>query len=135
MKTSTFTANKLAITVGANSFAAEAFVPQPTIKIPVLEEVEYEFDQQKFEEYVSSSSSRSASPGKCRSASSSRKICWSSDLKIQEDDLSAAVAVAPCNDPPAFNEAKFADLNSFTIKESTAEGAPTLSKRARQRKR
>ena len=45
MKTSTFTANKLATTVGANSLAAEVVVPQPTIKIPVAEEVEYEFDQ------------------------------------------------------------------------------------------
>ena len=44
MKKSTFTTNKLATTVGANSFAAKAVVPQPTIKILMAEEVEYEFD-------------------------------------------------------------------------------------------
>ena len=43
MEIATFSANKLATTVGDNSFAAEAVVPQPTIKIFVGEEVEYEF--------------------------------------------------------------------------------------------
>ena len=137
MKQATFSANKLATTVRANSFAAEAVVPQPMIKIPVFEEVEYEFDQQKFEEYVSSSSSRSASPCRCRKASSSRKIRWSSDLKTQEDDLSAvAVVVTLRNDPPASKETRSnVRDNSSKVKELPVESAPVLTKRARQRRR
>ena len=135
MKQSIFTANKLATTVGVNSLATEAVVPQPTIKIPVAEEVEYEFDQQKFEEYISSSSSRSAPPHKRRKISSSHKIRRFPDLKTQEVDLHVvATTVAPCNDPPTFKETRSTDLNSFVIKEPTAEGGPTLSRRARQRK-
>nr|ABB55329.1 hypothetical protein 12.t00047 [Asparagus officinalis] len=136
MEIATFTANKLATTVGANSLAAEVVVPQLTIKIPVAEEVEYEFDQQKFEEYVSSSSSRSASPCRCRNVSSSQKIRRSPDLKNQEINLPIVNAtVVRYNGPPTSNETRSADLNSFANKESTTEGALTLSKRARQRQR
>ena len=56
MNTTIFDANKLATTVGANSFTVGAVVSQPRICIPVEEVVEYEFDQLKFEEYLSSSS-------------------------------------------------------------------------------
>ena len=49
MKTSTFDPNTLATTVGANSLITKVVVPQPKIKIPVDSEVEYEFDEAKFE--------------------------------------------------------------------------------------
>nr|ABD63087.1 hypothetical protein 17.t00014 [Asparagus officinalis] len=136
MNKSTFSPNKLETTVGANSLVTEAVVPQPTIKIRVTEEVEYEFDQQKFEEYISSSSSRSASPRKRRRISFARKIRWFSDLKTQEGEFPATVAaVTPHNNPPVSNETKSTNLNSSVIKELTAEGVPTLSRRARQRQR
>nr|ABD63126.1 hypothetical protein 18.t00022 [Asparagus officinalis] len=93
--------------MGANSLTAKTIVLQPTIKISVAEEVKYEFDQQKFEEYVSSSSSRSTSSRKRRKVSSCRKTRWFLDLKTQEGDLPATAAVvAPCNDPLASNEAR-----------------------------
>ncbi|XP_020249983.1 protein FAR1-RELATED SEQUENCE 5-like [Asparagus officinalis] len=61
--------------MGGNNLVAKAVVSQPTIKILVDEEVEYEFDQQKFEEHVSSSSSsRSSSPCKDGKAASLKKV-------------------------------------------------------------
>ena len=118
MNTTIFDANKLATTVGANSFTAGAVVSQPRICIPVEEVVEYEFDQLKFEEYLSSSSSRSSASRKRR--------------KIN----APVVAVAePYNALPASNESGSADLNSSSIKELSTEGAPILSKRTRQRQR
>ena len=70
-----FTANNLATTVGATDLAAEIITSQPRISIPVEEEVEYEFDQAKFEEYLSSSSG-STSPRKSKKFSSKRKARW-----------------------------------------------------------
>ena len=71
-KDTIFPANNLATTVGAADLAAEIGASQPRISIPVVEEVEYEFDQQKFEEYLSSSSG-STSPRKSKKLSSRRK--------------------------------------------------------------
>ena len=52
-KDTNFPANNLATTVGATDLAVEIGASQPRILIPVVEEVEYEFDQTKFEEYLS----------------------------------------------------------------------------------
>ena len=86
------------------------------IKIPVEEAVEYEFDQQKYEEYLSSSSSRSSASRK------RRKI-----------NAPVAAVVEPCNALPASNESGSTNPKSSSIKEFSIEGAPTLSKRACQR--
>ncbi|ONK76538.1 uncharacterized protein A4U43_C03F29310 [Asparagus officinalis] len=115
----TFSENKLATTVGANSLAAEAVVTQPAFKIRVNEEIEYEFDQQKFEEYLSSSSFRSASPNRRR--------------KLKSRDLLAAATPTHRDIPTASNKVEAADPDLPSTMKITAEGAPTLSKRARQR--
>ena len=88
----TFPENKLATTVGANGIATDAVVTQPAFKIRVNEEIEYEFDRQKFEEYLSSSSSRSASPSRRRKASSSRVVRGTLGSKTQEPLTIAALA-------------------------------------------
>ena len=43
-KKTIFPANNLATTVGADDLANEIDASQPRIQIPVVEEVEYEFD-------------------------------------------------------------------------------------------
>ena len=132
MKTATFTENKLATTVGANGIATDAVVTQPALKIRVNEEVEYEFDQQKYEEYLSSSSSRSASPSRRKKASSSRVVRGTFGSKTQ--DPLAIAALAPRGDSALPNVVKIADLGSSPKKVAT-EGAPAISKRALQRRR
>nr|ABB55309.1 hypothetical protein 12.t00016 [Asparagus officinalis] len=100
--------------MGANSLSTEAVVPQPQIKILVVEEVEYEFDQAKLEEYLSSSSSRSSSSRKYRKISTSKKA-W--------DDSRLIIAKAsPRNAPPASKEDEISDHNApiqtcLTLKE------------------
>ena len=129
----TFDENKLATTVGANGLAAEAVVTQPAFKIRVNEEIEYEFDQQKFEEYLSSSSSRSASPNRRRKASSSRNVRGTSGSKIR--DPLAVTALTPHDASTTSNMVEAVDPDLPSAVKVTAEGAPTLSKRARQRRR
>ena len=88
----TFAENKLATTVGASGLADEAAVSQP-IKIIVTEEIEYEFDQAKFEEYLSSSSSKSPSPRRCRKTSSPKKVPKSSiQMKTADEDSCQVIA-------------------------------------------
>ena len=85
-KDTIFPANNLATTVGAADLAAEIGASQPRISIPVVEEVEYEFDQQNFEEYLSSSSG-STSPRKSKKFSSRRKTRWYEDVENTNEDL------------------------------------------------
>ena len=130
MNQSIFTTNKLATTVGANSFAAKAVVPQPTIKIPVFEEVEYEFDQQKFEEYISSSSSRSSS---CKRRKTTAVKNMTSDPKTKADDLNPKAVE---DSSPASKETRSnVRDNSSKVKELPVESAPVLTKKAHQRRR
>ena len=87
----------------------EIIVSQPRIRILVDEEVEYEFDQQKFEEYLSSSSSRSSAPRKRR--------------KVKAP---IAAALSLCNAPLTSNEVGSIDLNSSSIKKLSTEGVLIL---------
>ena len=129
MTKSTFDANKLATTVGANGLAAETVTSQPRIPIPVEEEVEYEFDQAKFEEYVSSSGS--TSPRKSKKFSSRRKVRWYEEVQNANEALTPIDAkVASGEVPPTSNQ-----VNPTPADASTVEGVVTLSKRARQRRR
>nr|ABB55283.1 hypothetical protein 10.t00026 [Asparagus officinalis]ABB55285.1 hypothetical protein 10.t00028 [Asparagus officinalis] len=131
-KDTNFPANNLATTVGATDLAAEIGASQPRIQIPVVEEVEYEFDQTKFEEYLSSSS-RSTSPRKSKKSkfSSNKKVRWYEEVEATNDDLiSIDAKVASGEAPPTSNQIKLVPTNS-----SITKGAVTLSKRARQRQR
>ena len=130
-KATIFPANNLATTVGANSFTTEAVASQPRIPIPVEEEVEYEFDQQKFEEYLSSSS-KSTSPRKSKSPklSSKRKLRWYEEVEAANEDLAPFDAEAASGEISPSNQ-----VRSALAESSVAEGVVTLSKRARQRQR
>ena len=131
-KDTIFPANNLATTVGAADLAAEIGASQPRIQIPVVEEVEYEFDQTKFEEYLSSSS-RSTSPRKSKKSkfSSRRKTRWYEDVENTNEDLAPFDAkVASGEIPPIPNQ-----VGSALANPSAAGGVMTLSKRARQRQR
>ena len=98
-----FPANNLATTVGATDLAAEIVASQPRILIPVEEEVEYEFDQQKFEEYLSSSSG-STSPLKSKKFSSRRKVRWYEEVQNTNEDLTPIDAeVVSGEAPPTSN--------------------------------
>ncbi|ONK73240.1 uncharacterized protein A4U43_C04F28830 [Asparagus officinalis] len=124
-----FPANNLATTMGATDLAAEIVASQPRISIPVEEEVEYEFDQQKFKDYLSSSSG-STSPLKSKKLSSRRKVRWYEEVQNANEDLTPIDAkVALGEVPPTSNQVKAVLANS-----SAAEGVVTLSKRARQRR-
>ena len=125
-KTPTFPANNLATTVGATDLTAEIGASQPRISIPVVEEVEYEFDQQKYEEYVSSSGSTSSPKSKkFQKFSSRRKVRWCEEVEATNDDLTPFDAeVASGEVLPASKQVK-----------SAVEGVVILSKRARQRQR
>nr|ABD63110.1 hypothetical protein 18.t00006 [Asparagus officinalis] len=121
-------ANKLATTVGANGLAAETVVSQP-IKILVESTVEYEFDQAKFEEYLSSSSSKSSSPHKCRKISSSKNVFkFSTPSNAIDEDSRLIVAEDFTRNTSARND-------SYLVKESSNQSPPALTKRARQRQR
>nr|ABB55289.1 hypothetical protein 10.t00033 [Asparagus officinalis] len=115
----------MATIVGANSLAAEVVVTQPTFKIRVNEEIEYEFDQQKFEE--------SASPSRSRKVSSSRNTRGVSGLKIK--DPLAAAAPMPHDVPATSKEVEAVDPDSSSAMKITDEGTLILSKRTRQRRR
>ena len=129
-KKTVFHANNLATTVGAADLAAEIVTSQPRIPIPVEEEVEYEFDQAKFEEYLSSSSG-STSPRKSKKFSSRRKVRWYEEVQNANDVLTPTNAkVASGEVPPTSNEVK-----PILADASTILGVVTLSKRARQRRR
>ena len=104
----TFGENKLATTVGANGLAAETVVSQP-IKIPVESMVEYEFDQTKFEEYLSSSSSRSSLSRKYKRISQLRKSYM--PKKTQNEDSRLIVAENFIRNTSAHN-------GSYLVKES-----------------
>ena len=130
MKKTIFPANNLATTVGATDLAAEIGTSQPRISIPVVEEVEYEFDQQKFEGYLSSSSG-STSPRKSKKLSSRRKTRWFEDVENTNEDLTPLDAKAASGEiPPIPNQ-----VGSALANPSAAGGVVTLSKRARQRQR
>ena len=116
-------ANKLATMVGANGLAAETIVSQPIIKILVESTVEYEFDQAKFEEYLSSSSVKSSSPRKCRKISSLLKLSNTTD-----EDSRLIVTKDSSHNLSAHND-------SSPIKESLNQSPPALTKRAHQRQR
>ena len=127
-KKTVFHANNLATTVGADDLANEIDASQPRIAIPVVEEVEYEFDQAKFEEYVSSSGSTSPRKSKF---SSRRKVRWYEEVEATNEDLAPFDAKVPSGEiPPIPNQVGAALANP-----SAAEGMVTLSKRARQRQR
>ena len=131
MKTATFTENKLATTVGANDLAPEIVVTQPAFKIRVNEEVEYEFDQKKFEEYLSSSSSRSASPNRRKKTSASKNVRGTSNSKNQEP----SAAFAPRNVPMLLSVVKTANPALPSTSKAMDDATPILSKRALQRRR
>ena len=121
----TFDANKLATTVGANGLAVETVLSQP-IKIPVESMVEYEFDQIKFEEYLSSSSSRSSLSRKYKRISQLRKTYM--PKKAQNEDSRLIVAEDFTRNTSAHND-------SYLVKESSNQSPPALTKRARRRQR
>ena len=91
-----------------------------------MEEVEYEFDQQKYEEYVSSSGSTSPRKSKkFQKFSSRRKVRWCEEVEATNDNLTPIDAeVASGEVPSASKQVK-----------SAIEGVVTLSKRARHRQR
>ncbi|ONK62402.1 uncharacterized protein A4U43_C07F3500 [Asparagus officinalis] len=122
----TFDANKLATTVGANGLTVETVVSQPIIKIPVESMVEYEFDQTKFEEYLSSSSSRSSLSRKYKMISQLKKTYM--PKKAQNEDSRLIVAEDFTRNTSAHND-------SYLVKESSNQSPPALTKRARQRQR
>nr|ABB55277.1 hypothetical protein 10.t00010 [Asparagus officinalis] len=108
----TFDANKLATTVGANGLAAETVVSQPIIKIPVESMVEYEFDQTKFEEYLSLSPSRSSLSRKYKMISQLRKTYM--PKKSQNEDSRLIVAEDFTRNTSAHNDSY---LTHSTLKE------------------
>ena len=121
-KKTIFPANNLATTVGADDLANEIDASQPRIAIPVVEEVEYEFDQAKFEEYVSSSGS--ISPRKSKKFSSGRKVRWFEAARKPNEALNPADAkVASDEVPPTSNQ-----VNPTPANASTVQGVVTLSK-------
>ena len=122
MNTATFSANKLATTVGANGIATDAVVTQPALKIGVNEE--HELDQQRFKEGLSSSSSRSASPNGYRKVTSFINVCRSFGSKIQ--DPVAASALAPRYVPTSSKMVEIADPDSSSAEEMTSEDAPAI---------
>ena len=130
-KVTIFPANNLATTVGAADLAVEIGASQPRISIPVVEEVEYEFDQTSFEEYLSSTGSTSPRKSKKSKFSFRRKVRWYEEVEATNEDLAPFDAkVASGEIPPVSNQVRSALANS-----SATEGVVTLSKRARQRQR
>ena len=100
--------------MGADDLANEIDASQQRIVILVVEEVEYEFDQAKFEEYVSSSGS--ISPRKSKKFSSGRKARWFEAAREAHEALNPTDAEVASNEiPPTSNQVNSTPANASTI--------------------